>query len=146
MNNKIIYRMKENYKAEFGDTLYKGDIVHLTGYNKISKCPIRASIISYVEVYRKLTPLKCFVPYDLIEEIHEQESVDSTSTHRVVNNVMRHEYRVLSEAEKTQMQTIKDLGLEFFDYIETIGNSRELSLAKTKVEEAVMWAVKHITK
>lgn len=29
--------------------------------------------------------------------------------------------------------------------IEGLGNSRELSLAKTKIEEAVMWAVKHIT-
>jgi len=26
-----------------------------------------------------------------------------------------------------------------------LGNNRELSLAKTKIEEAVMWAVKHIT-
>ena len=29
--------------------------------------------------------------------------------------------------------------------IEGIGGSRELSIAKTKTEEAVMWAVKHIT-
>ena len=60
-------------------------------------------------------------------------------------NVMRHQYRVLSDAEKLRMQTVKDKGLDFFAYIHGIGNSRELSLAKTKVEEAVMWAVKHIT-
>ena len=60
-------------------------------------------------------------------------------------NVMRHQYRVLSGAEKVHMQTVKDKGLEFFAYIHDIGNSRELSLAKTKIEEAVMWAVKHIT-
>ena len=41
--------------------------------------------------------------------------VDSASDDRTVNNVMRHEYRVLSE------------------------------LAKTKIEEAVMWAVKGLT-
>jgi hypothetical protein len=35
--------------------------------------------------------------------------------------------------------------LEFHNYIEALGQSRELSLAKTKIEEAVMWAVKHIT-
>lgn len=30
--------------------------------------------------------------------------------------------------------------------IDSIGQSRELSLAKTKIEEAVMWAVKHVTR
>lgn len=73
-------------------------------------------------------------------------SVDSTSDERTVNNVMRHEYRVLSDAEKAQMQAIKDKGLELHDLIEGIGASRELSVAKTKTEEAVMWAVKHLTR
>ena len=73
-------------------------------------------------------------------------SVDSTSDERTVNNVMRHEYRVLSDAEKAQMQAIKDKGLELHDLIESIGQSRELSVAKTKTEEAVMWAVKHLTR
>ena len=58
---------------------------------------------------------------------------------------MRHQYRVLSDAEKAQMQAIKDKGLELHQLVESVGNSRELSIAKTKVEEAVMWAVKHIT-
>lgn len=71
--------------------------------------------------------------------------VDSTSDSRIVNNVMRHAYRVLSDSEKTQMQELKDMGLEFHDYLSAMGNSRELSLAKTKIEEAVMWAVKHVT-
>lgn len=48
--------------------------------------------------------------------------------------------------EKRQMQEIKDLGLHFHGYLEGIGSSREISIAKTKIEEAVMWAVKHITK
>ena len=72
-------------------------------------------------------------------------SVDSTSDERVVNNVMRHQYRVLSDAEKVQMQTVKDMGLSFHEYVAGLGASRELSLAKTKIEEAVMWAVKHLT-
>lgn len=72
--------------------------------------------------------------------------IDSTSDERTVNNVMRHEYRVLSDQEKVQMKTLKDMGLLFYAYIDEVGTSRELSLAKTKIEEAVMWAVKHITK
>ena len=72
-------------------------------------------------------------------------SVDSTSDARVVNNTMRHAYRVLSDAEKANMSAIKDKGLEFHDLISGMGNSREIALAKTKIEEAVMWAVKHIT-
>lgn len=74
------------------------------------------------------------------------ECVDSKSDERTVNNVMRHEYRVLSQIEKNMMQAIKDKGLELHELIESIGQSRELSIAKTKTEEAVMWAVKHLTK
>jgi hypothetical protein len=44
------------------------------------------------------------------------------------------------------MQTIKDAGLQFHDLIGQLGASRELSIAKTKIEEAVMWTVKHITR
>lgn len=71
--------------------------------------------------------------------------VDSKSDERTANNTMRHQYRILNDAEKANMQQIKDMGLAFHDFISGIGNSREISLAKTKVEEAVMWAVKHIT-
>jgi hypothetical protein len=72
-------------------------------------------------------------------------TVDSTSDARTVNNVMRHEYRVLTDAEKAHMQALKDKGLELHTLIASIGKSRELSLALTKTEEAVMWAVKHVT-
>jgi hypothetical protein len=73
-------------------------------------------------------------------------TVDSTSDERTVNNVMRHEYRVLTDDEKSAMQTIKDQGLALWNVFDNIGQSREMSLAKTKIEEAVMWAVKHLTK
>ena len=73
------------------------------------------------------------------------ETVDSTSNGRTINNTMRHQYRVLLETEKEQMQELKDKGLELHQLISGLGDSRELSIAKTKVEEAVMWAVKHIT-
>lgn len=71
--------------------------------------------------------------------------VSSTSDERTINNVMRHGYRVLSDEEKQQMQAMKDDGLALWEKIDGIGQSRELSIAKTKIEEAVMWAVKHIT-
>lgn len=75
-------------------------------------------------------------------------TVDSTSDARTVNNVMRHGYRVLGDKEKADMQAIKDEGLAFWNLLEGVGGikgSREMSLAKTKIEEAVMWAVKHVT-
>lgn len=83
------------------------------------------------------------------------QSVDSTSDARTVNNTMRHQYRVLTDAEKAQMQRLKDVGLEVITLLHEIGDtdvtgdrfaSRELSLAGTKIEESVMWAVKHITR
>lgn len=73
------------------------------------------------------------------------EQVDSASDDRTANNAVRHQYRVLSDAEKAQMSAIKDKGAELLTLIDGLGGSRELSIAKTKTEEAVMWAVKHIT-
>lgn len=72
-------------------------------------------------------------------------TIKSTSDQRTTNNTMRHQYRVLTDSEKNEMQAIKDTGLEFLNLISSLGNSRELSIAKIKIEEAVMWAVKHIT-
>lgn len=72
-------------------------------------------------------------------------NVDSTSDSRTVNNTMRHQYRVLSPEEKAKMQEVKDQGLAFLELVSGLGNTREVSLAKTKIEEAVMWAVKSIT-
>ena len=75
----------------------------------------------------------------------EPVTVSSTSDARTINNVMRHEYKVLTEEEKIAMKTVKDMGLAFHEYVKELGTSRELSLAATKIEEAVMWSVKHIT-
>lgn len=73
------------------------------------------------------------------------EHVDSASNDRTANNAVRHAYRVLSDAEKAQMVAIKDAGAALLKLIEETGGSRELSIARTKTEEAVMWAVKHVT-
>lgn len=82
------------------------------------------------------------------------EYVKANGDDRIVNNVMRHEYRVLTAAEKEWMKRIKDDGLKFWELLHDCGNteygasfaSRELSIAATKIEEATMWAIKHLTK
>lgn len=71
--------------------------------------------------------------------------VTSESDERVTNNTVRHQYRVLTDDEKQEMLEIKDLGAAFLEKLNSLGNSREINIAKTRVEEAVMWAVKHIT-
>lgn len=96
------------------------------------------------------------------------DHVESASDARTANNAVRHTYRVLTDAEKAQMVAIKDKGAEFLDLIESLRTppepvdgdaqegdlmhgvavatfDRELNIAVEKVEEAVMWAVKHIT-
>ena len=52
---------------------------------------------------------------------------------------------MIDEDEKEQIQAIKEMGREFTVFCDDMGVSRDLSLAKTKMEEAVMWAVKHVT-
>ncbi len=72
--------------------------------------------------------------------------VNSESDARTANNTVRHQYRVLDDSEKAAMLKVKDDGAELIAYLDRLGQSRELSIAKTKIEEAVMWAVKHITR
>lgn len=81
--------------------------------------------------------------------------IKSESDERVANNAVRHQYRVLSDAEKADMLAIKDLGATFVAKLHAIGGtdpagdrmaSRDLALAQTHIEDAVMRAVRHITK
>ena len=75
------------------------------------------------------------------------ETIDSTSDKRVDNNVMRHEYRVLTEVEKKAMKSVKDAGLTFIRTIElAVRDGREAQTAIERAEEAVMWAIKGLTK
>lgn len=64
----------------------------------------------------------------------------------VQQEVMRRTPRDLDEGEKYNVDLIKQMGETFVSRCDSIGSSREMSLAKTKMEEAVMWAVKAITK
>jgi len=94
------------------------------------------------------------------------DTVDSASDARTVNNAVRHQYRVLNDTEKAQMVALKDKGAEFLRLIDSLRSEpelvlddggteigcaiatfdRELNIAAERVEEAVMWAVKHITR
>ena len=58
---------------------------------------------------------------------------------------MRQAYRTLSQDEQDRVRAIKDAGAVLWLLCEAEPASREASLAKTKAEEAVMWAVKAIT-
>ncbi|NOX14686.1 MAG: hypothetical protein GXP61_01355 [Epsilonproteobacteria bacterium] len=63
-------------------------------------------------------------------------------------NVFRKEYRELDAEEKLAMKNIKDLAASMYDELENsskLSNPRCLALAKTKLEESVMWAIKGIT-
>lgn len=82
------------------------------------------------------------------------EQINSASDARTTNNAVRHKYRVLSDTEKAQMQEVKDMGAAFIAKLHEIGAtdpsgdrfaSRDLSLANTHAEDAVMRAVRHIT-
>lgn len=60
---------------------------------------------------------------------------------------MTPEFKMLSDQDMNDIKEAQALGQAFMDKLEALGgNTRELALAKTKIEEAVMWTVKHITK
>lgn len=58
-------------------------------------------------------------------------------------SVFRPSYRELSAAEQQRVADIKERAQMLYVLFE--GESREFALARTKLEEAVMWAVKAIT-
>lgn len=67
---------------------------------------------------------------------------------QVSQGVMRRTPRELDEGEKYNVDLIKQMGDMFVSRIDGISSKggREFAIAKTKMEEAVMWAVKGITK
>ena len=42
------------------------------------------------------------------------------------------------------MQKLKNLKIECHLLFDSLGPSREMSLAKTKIDEAIMWAREHV--
>lgn len=83
------------------------------------------------------------------------DMIDSTSDTRTENNSTRHEYRRLTDLEKRQVDQIKAQGHSLLMTLHAVGGtnpagdrmaSRDLSLAQTHIEDAVMRAVRHVTK
>jgi hypothetical protein len=67
---------------------------------------------------------------------------------RTARNVFRKEYRALTEREKEHIDAIKRVAQALHDRLHTVGGTagfREMAIARTKLEESVMWAVKAIT-
>jgi hypothetical protein len=64
---------------------------------------------------------------------------------QINDDVMRMQHRTLTTDEQAQIVAVKGNAASLHGFLGTLGASRELSLAKTKLEEAVMWAVKHVT-
>jgi hypothetical protein len=82
------------------------------------------------------------------ERYTDQEMIEryaSADTRATDNNVLRHEYRTLTDDEKRSVTEMKDLGARFLQLCDECGQGREFSLAKTNMEQAVMWGVKGIT-
>lgn len=63
----------------------------------------------------------------------------------MANDVFRKAYRQLNSDEALTLEGIKNTATVLYDCFDRIPPSREASLAKTKLEEAVMWAVKGLT-
>jgi len=62
-----------------------------------------------------------------------------------MTDVMRAEFKPVSEANKTLAKGVKDAFNELHDYLGTCPQGRCMSIALTNLEQASMWAVKEIT-
>lgn len=61
-------------------------------------------------------------------------------------DIVRTQYKTLTTDEESQVRHLKERGAELLRVLDGIGESRELSIAKIRIEEAVMWGVKHLTR
>ncbi len=97
-----------------------------------------------------------FSKYDHPEDFDTMpQHVSSTGDERAINNSTRQTYRQLTDGEKAQVDAVKELGAQFIGLLHEVGGtdpkkermaSRDLSLALTHIEDAVMRAVRHITR
>jgi hypothetical protein len=65
-----------------------------------------------------------------------------------MSDTFRKEYKPLSESQKLMMEVFKELAQELHNnYCDYVGDKdpRYIALAKTALEESVMWAIKAIT-
>ena len=133
---------------------HDGGPVEVRGVGR-SGCEVFRSVVG--SAWKGGLEARVFLVYDgLMLEIREimpmemskapaPDHIPSTDDARVGNSPMRHAYRVLSDAEKAEVAALKDAGEAFLTLIAARSSSRELAIARTKIEEAVMWAVKDVT-
>ena len=60
-------------------------------------------------------------------------------------NVFRSDQRELTKEEATLVLEIKNTAQSLYNRVDQMVDGREKTLAKTKLEESVMWSVKGIT-
>lgn len=85
---------------------------------------------------------------DMLDEYHpsgdksgeEPEDKDGDT----VDDVMNVKPRSLSLEELALIEDIKGVGNDFYAMLHSLGDSREMEMAKLKLEECVMWAVKGV--
>lgn len=58
---------------------------------------------------------------------------------------MRVRFRVLTDAEKTELGNVKIAFDALWQMVDRLGQSRDISIAKTSLEDACMRTVRHIT-
>jgi ribosomal protein S17 len=63
-----------------------------------------------------------------------------------MNDIFRKKTQYVNEETKHLITKVKEKAEELYGDIVSCGESREISIAKTKLEEAVMWTVKHLTR
>lgn len=63
-----------------------------------------------------------------------------------MSDIFRKEYREISESEKSSIENIKERAEALYELLNAFPTNRESALSVTKLEEAVMWAIKSITR
>ncbi len=86
-----------------------------------------------MENYLKLGAVTSTVNYKLVKE-------------NIMEDVFNRCYKVLTDKQKEDMSAIKEKAHELYEIMDQNPASREMALAKTNLEQAVMWAVKAVTK
>jgi hypothetical protein len=74
-----------------------------------------------------------------------QGEFGGASDQRTENNAPRHQCRAPGAVEKARVDNVKRLARQLMDCLGGLPPGREASIAKTKLEESVMWAVKGLT-
>jgi len=63
-----------------------------------------------------------------------------------MEDVFKKTYRTLTLSEATLCEDIKEQAQELYNLFDQSIANREMALAKTNLEQSVMWAIKAITK